>query len=166
MITGVFSYVKIGVALAVVAALITGYVYVRNLQATVAVLEANNKILEISVEQQKQVIQQQREDAKAIVDSMREHTERSAIVKRELETLRSKFSKLNAAGKRRDLGQLAIEKPELVERIINKATADAQRCFEIASGAKLTESERNAQKNSEINPQCPSIANPKFIPHD
>ena len=29
----------------------------------------------------------------------------------------------------------------------------------------LTEKEKNATKKSEINSQCPSIANPNYVPH-
>jgi hypothetical protein len=48
-------------------------------------------------------------------------------------------------------------------RIINKGSANATRCIEIASGAELTENEKNATKKSEINPECPSIANPSYV---
>jgi hypothetical protein len=46
---------------------------------------------------------------------------------------------------------------------MNKGSVNAQRCIEIASGAELTEKEKNATKKSEINSECPSIANPNFI---
>ena len=52
-----------------------------------------------------------------------------------------------------------------IERITNGASALATRCIEIASGSPLTEAEKNATKKSEINPECPSIANPNYIPY-
>ena len=67
--------------------------------------------------------------------------------------------------KNRDFGKLAIEKTKVIERITNKGGKNAGRCIEIASGSPLTEAEINATKKSEINPECPSIANPKYIPH-
>ena len=50
---------------------------------------------------------------------------------------------------------------------VQKLRADnaANRCIEIASGAELTEAEKNATKKSEINTECPSIANPNYIPY-
>ncbi len=37
------------------------------------------------------------------------------------------------------------------------------RCVEIAMGSPLTDKEKNATKKSEINSECPSIANPKYV---
>ena len=64
-----------------------------------------------------------------------------------------------------NLGKLAIEKTKVIEKIVNKGGENASRCIEIASGSPLTEKEKNATKKSEINPECPSIANPKYIPY-
>ena len=60
-----------------------------------------------------------------------------------------------------------LEKPisdniNSAKKIINSASERAQRCVEIASGAPLTEQEINATKKSEINTECPSIANPNY----
>ena len=79
-------------------------------------------------------------------------------LKNDLDDLDKRFNKKN-----RDIGKLAIQKPKPIERIINKGSANATRCIEIASGAELTENEKNATKKSEINPECPSIANPKYV---
>jgi len=38
------------------------------------------------------------------------------------------------------------------------------RCLEIASGSPLTDIERNAKLPSEINRECPNIANPNYKP--
>src|SRR6056300_1287849 len=81
-------------------------------------------------------------------------------LKKDLDDLDKRFSK-----KDRDIGKLAIDRTKVIERIINKGSDNATRCIEIASGSPLTESEKNATKKSEINPECPSIANPKYIPY-
>ena len=54
---------------------------------------------------------------------------------------------------------------KVIEKIINRASANAQRCVEISMGAELTEKEINATKKSQINSECPSIANPNYIPY-
>jgi len=33
-------------------------------------------------------------------------------------------------------------------------------------GAPLTQDETNATKKSQINPECPSIANPSYVPYN
>ena len=81
-------------------------------------------------------------------------------LKKDLEDLDKRFNKNN-----RDFGKLALEKTGAIERIINKGSDAAARCIEIASGAPLTEEEINATKKSEINRECPSIANPNYIPY-
>ena len=81
-------------------------------------------------------------------------------LKKDLDDLDKRFYKKN-----RDFGKLSIEKTEVMERIINKGGEAAKRCIEIASGAELTEQEINATKKSEINRECPSIANPNYVPY-
>lgn len=63
-----------------------------------------------------------------------------------------------------DINYLASQKPGLVEKIVDKATENVLRCLEIASGSPLTEEEINATKRSQINGECPDIANPNYRP--
>lgn len=63
-----------------------------------------------------------------------------------------------------DINYLASQKPGLVEKIVDNATANVLRCLEIASGSPLTEEEINATKRSQINGECPDIANPNYRP--
>jgi len=80
--------------------------------------------------------------------------------KQDLDDLDKRFNK-----KSRDIGKLAIEKPKPIERIINKGAKNATRCLELASGAEHTDKELKAIKKSEINPECPSLANPNYVPY-
>ena len=86
------------------------------------------------------------------------------ILQNELQNLDDKFNKTNASGKKRDIGDLALNRPSSVERVINRASDNALRCVEIAMGASLTEEEINAVTPSEINSECPSLANPNYVP--
>ena len=54
-------------------------------------------------------------------------------------------------------------KPGLVVKIINKASNNANRCIAIATGSPLTEDEIAATKKSQINGECPSLANPNYV---
>ena len=74
-----------------------------------------------------------------------------------------KFSFNYENKKKRDIGKLAIERTEAIERIINKGSENAKRCVELASGAEHTEEELKATRKSQINPECPSLANPNYV---
>lgn len=63
-----------------------------------------------------------------------------------------------------DINYLASRRPGLVEKIVDKATVNVLRCLEIVSGSPLTEDEINATKRSQINGECPGLANPNYIP--
>jgi len=144
----------------VATAIAGGGYYVVKLQKDNAILKANAIKLESAVADQKQLIENQKKDFTEILDANNKMNELVGILKKDLEDLDKRFNKKN-----RDVGKLAIAKTKSIERITNGASALATRCIEIASGAKLTEAEKNATKKSEINSECPSIANPKYIPY-
>ena len=75
--------------------------------------------------------------------------------------IRNLESRLNKDG--RDIGELALKKPNLIEKTTNRAWANKQRCFELASGSKHTKLELDAVKPSQINSECPGLANPNYI---
>jgi hypothetical protein len=140
-----------------------GVAYVYKLKADNAILKENQIKLEEAVNEQQQVIAQQKQDFESILQANKELNELSASLQKDLDVLDDKFNKTNASGKKRDLGDLANARPDTIERIINRATENAQRCIDIAMGSPLTEKELNATKKSEINSECPSLANPNFI---
>tara|TARA_B100000900_G_scaffold416094_1_gene449035 strand:+ start:2415 stop:2900 length:486 start_codon:yes stop_codon:yes gene_type:complete len=142
-----------------------GAAYVYKLKADNAILKENQIKLEQSVASQKEVIAQQKEDFETILNANKELTELKAKLDKELAALDDKFNKTNASGKKRDIGDLAIAKSKVIQKIINRASDNAVRCVEIAMGSPLTEKEQNATKKSEINSECPSIANPNYIPY-
>ena len=151
--------------LVVLAGAAGGFMYVKNLKADLATSEANNAILEESVKSQKAVIKQMKEDFEAITKIKAEIENQNKILKAEFAALDKKFNKINGKGEVRDIGDLATKRPESVEKIINKGSTNAMRCSEIAMGSPLTEKEKNATKKSEINSECPSIANPNYVPY-
>ena len=142
-----------------------GYVYVKNIKADLATSEANNLKLEQSVADQKEVIAQARADFESQKAISAKLTEQNKTLAAEFQALDERFNKINARGEVRDIGKLADERPKSVERVINGATTKAMRCVEIAMGSPLTEKEKNATKKSEINSECPSIANPNYVPY-
>ncbi len=160
-----FGSIRMIITGLMIAGLAGGVAYVYKLKADNAILKENAIKLEQSINSQKEVIAQQKEDFENILEANKKLTALNLTLDKELKALDDKFNKTNASGKKRDIGDLAITKPGLIEKIINRASKNAQRCVEIAMGAPLTEKEINATKKSEINSECPSIANPNFVPH-
>jgi chromosome segregation ATPase len=144
----------------IITSLLGAGAYVIKLQRDNGILKANAEKLESAVADQKQLIVNQKKDFKEILDANKKMNELVTILKKDLTDLDKRFNKKN-----RDVGKLAIQRTESIERITNGASALATRCIEIASGSPLTEAEKNATKKSEINSECPSIANPKYIPY-
>ena len=147
-------------AVVLIAGISGAGMYVMKLRSDNAILKANQIKLEEAVSSQKELIAKQEADFKEILAANQKMNELVNALKKDLDDLDKRFNK----GKR-DVGKLAIEKTKLIEKIINKGSVNAKRCIEIASGAPLTEKEINATKKSEINPECPSIANPSYIPY-
>ena len=134
--------------------------YVMKLQRDNTILKENTVKLESAISEQKQVIENQKKDFAEILEANKKINELVNNLKKDLDDLDKRFSK-----KDRDIGKLAIERTGAIERVINKGSDNATRCIEIASGSPLTEEEKNATKKSEINPECPSIANPSYVPY-
>ena len=86
-----------------------------------------------------------------------------ADFRRDYNALEKKFNKVSKNFGTRDIGKLAERKPNLIAKVINNATKNALRCFEVLAGAPLTEAEINANKRSEYNAECPSI-HPNYSP--
>jgi len=143
-----------------ISAVIGAGAYVMKLQRDNIILKENAVKLESAISEQKQVIENQKKDFAEILEANKKINELLNNLKKDLDDLDKRFNK-----KERDIGKLAIERTKVIERIINKGSENAKRCIEIASGSPLTEEEKNATKKSEINPECPSIANPKYIPY-
>ena len=144
----------------IISAVIGAGAYVMKLQRDNTILKENAVKLESAISEQKQVIENQKKDFAEILEANKKINELVNNLKKDLDDLDKRFSK-----KDRDIGKLAIERTGAIERVINKGSDNATRCIEIASGSPLTEKEKNATKKSEINPECPSIANPSYIPY-
>ena len=152
------------IKIVMVGLLITGIagagMYVMKLRSDNAILKANQMKLEEAVSSQKELIVKQQNDFKEILAANKKMNELVSNLKKDLDDLDNRF---NTDG--RDFGKIALEKTDAINRIINKGSDNASRCIEIASGAELTEKERNATKKSEINRECPGIANPNYVPY-
>ena len=123
-----------------------GYMYVKKLQKDNLTLKINQSKLETAIEDNNKVIEQQTADLKKIRSTLSELDEVNKKLQADKDNLSNRLNK-------HDIGNLAENKPGLVEKIINKASDSAVRCMEIASGSPLTEEELNGTPNRE----CPSF---------
>ena len=155
-----FGQIKMVITIVLMAGIAGAGMYVMKLRADNATLKANQIQLETAITEQNKVLEQQKEDFTAILESNKKLNVLINTFKKDLQDLDKRFTKKN-----RDIGKLAIERTKSIERIINKGSANAARCVELASGAKHTEEELKATLKSEINPECPSLANPNYVPY-
>ena len=160
---GITAVIRIIAILAIVGIGTAGIWYVTGLRADLAMSQENTKKMAAAVELQKQVIEQMQADQKKIQELNQQLADTVKSQQKDMQSLADRFS-TNADGSKRDLGEIAVQKPASVERAINKGTKNALRCIEIASGAPLTEQEKNATKADEINKECPALANPRYKP--
>ena len=138
--------IRIALVLILLAGAGGGYLYVNKLQKDNAILKSNQVKLETAVAESNQVIEQQSKDLKKIRSTLKEVEELNDRLQADKDSLNKRLGK-------HDIGNLAENKPGLVEKIINKASDSAARCVEIASGSPLTEEELNGTPNRE----CPSF---------
>ena len=155
-----FSSIRLIFTVLIITGIAGAGMYVMKLRADNATLKANQIELERGIEEQNKVLEQQKADFEAIMESNKKLNVLIQSFKKDLEDLDKRFTKKN-----RDIGKLAIERTEAIERIINKGSANAQRCVELASGAEHTEEELKATLKSKINPECPALANPNYVPY-
>jgi septum formation inhibitor MinC len=158
---GLFGQVKMVFTIIMLLGLAGAGAYVLKLRGDNAILKGNQVKMEMALEQQTKFIEQQKKDYEAILKANQEVNKLVGNLKKDIDDLDKRFNKGT-----RDLGKTAMERPEAMERIVNKASEKALRCVEIAGGAKLTEAEKTATKKSEINSECPAIANPAYKPYN
>jgi len=138
-----------GVLLIVIAVLCGGfYWYYQNSQSRIEALNADNATLTIAVNSNEAAIVSLQLDYELVQQESRRVNREFANVRRQNNLLAEKLGDS-------DIGFLAASKPELIERLINRGTESAGRCFEILSGAPLTQQERNATDATSFNAECP-----------
>jgi hypothetical protein len=125
-----------------------GYWYYNDTQERIRVLAENNAQLEVAVATNEETISSMKADYALAVQTNQQLNDEFTQIRRQNRVLADKLSK-------HDLGVLGAAKPGLVERVINGASDKAGRCFELLSGAELTEKEQNAKSAKSFNSECP-----------
>lgn len=134
---------------AVMATMSGGFMlYFNHSQARIATLIENNAQLETAVEINEQTISNMQELNQAANRELRR-------VNDELAASREQNRELLGRLAANDLGAFGQTNPEGLERVINRASNNVLRCFELLSGAELNERERNATDGRSFNRECP-----------
>ena len=144
----------------------TGYIYYQNSQEEKAALIAEMAVKNTKIALQQEAIQQAENDRAKINEIVEHLKDKFRRSQQDYDNLVSRFNKLSINFGTRDIGKLAKNKPALIAKVITKASKNALRCFEILSGSPLTNRELTATKPSEINSECPTIANPNYHPKE
>lgn len=143
---GLKAYLIMG---AVMLTMVGGfYWYYKDSQARIAILVANNAKLELAIKTNEETIKSLQENYAAANAELTRVNEAFTAVRAQNRELSDRLSE-------HDLAYLASKKPELVQKIINKASDKAIRCFELLSGSPLTDNERNAKDGKSFNSECP-----------
>jgi len=125
-----------------------GYWYYTDTQKTIATLTSNNAKLELAVATNEETINSLQADYALMAQENNRLNEAYSEIRRQNSRLSSKLADM-------DLGLLAAEKPDSIERAVNNGTINALRCYELLSGAELTEEELNAETGEDFNKECP-----------
>lgn len=115
---------------------------------TIETLRNNNAQLEVAVATNEQALESLQNDYASIQRENTRINEAYAEIRRQNARLSQRLSDI-------DLGLLAAERPDSIERAVNRGTVNAGRCFEILSGSPLTEEELNAEDAESFNKECP-----------
>ena len=141
---------KLAGIMAVVTFIVCGlfYWYYSDTQERMAILNENNAKLETAVATSEAAVESLQRDFENANKALNEVNQEFANIRKQNKTLSNKLG-------RHDLGNLAENKPGLVEKVVTKATKKANRCFELLSGAELTEQEKGAKNGKAFNSECP-----------
>ena len=117
---GLFGQVKMVFTIIMLLGVAGGGAYVLKLRGDNAILKGNQVKMEQALETQTKFIEQQKKDYEAILKANQEVNKLVGNLKKDIDDLDKRFNKGT-----RDLGKTAMERPEAMERIINKASDKA-----------------------------------------
>ena len=125
-----------------------GYWYYPDTQARLEILQQNNAKLEVAVNTNEQALSSLQADYASAQKELSEINIAYQNIRRQNQQLAEKLKEV-------DLQSAAISNSKAAERIVNRGTVNANRCFELLSGAELNEKERTAKNGIAFNKECP-----------
>lgn len=154
---GIGSIIKIVATLIIVIIVAGGIYYISDLKAALAVSQMNEQKLEDGIKAQNELLEAMKKDIAAIQKANEELRAENEKQKKDVDALAKKFDK-------RDFGIFSLTNTQKAQELIDRGVKNALRCLELATGAPLTEEEKNAPSPIEANRECPALINPSFSP--
>ena len=138
---------RLTVAAAIAAIAIGGAIYgvYVSLKSEVAELSRENQQLEERLAQTTGALDQLKSDIVQVEEEIRRVNSEFADIERRNQQIARMVEDFT----------IDSDKPDEATEEINKQTFNSIRCFELLSGAELTEEEQNATTPEEFNPSCP-----------
>lgn len=125
-----------------------GYWYYTDTQKTMRILVANEAKATLAAKTAEAATKAIQENLVRVQEQLQKVNAEFAESRQNNKILSKKLGKY-------DLATMGEENPPAVQRMINAATKRVSRCFELESGSKLTEREKNAKSGREFNRECP-----------
>lgn len=132
----------------IIVLLLSFYWYYQDSQATIIRITEKSAQLEQALDLNEKTIEQLQALTKAANKQLLKTNQ-------ELQNSRLQNAELVERLNNQNLTDLGDEKPNLLEDVLNDASNKISRCFELLSGAELTEKERTAKNAKEFNSECP-----------
>jgi uncharacterized protein YoxC len=149
------SFIYLGIIVAVMGGGVAWYY--KSTQETIMELTSYNATLTSQVDQIQQVNARNLETINNLQADYQRSQENVAALQEDFRNIRRQNNELRDRLGKHELDALAAAKPVLVERIVNNASSKAMRCFELESGAPLTDTEKEAANARSFNSECPWI---------
>ena len=141
--------------LIIVLVIAGGLYYISDLKAALAISQMNEQKLEDGIKAQNELLESMKKDIASIQQANEDLRKENEKQKQDVDNLARKFDK-------RDFGVFALANIEKAQQLIDRGVMNALRCLELASGAPLTEEEKNAPTPIEANRECPALINPNY----
>lgn len=119
-------------------------VYVSNLKSDLDIAVADNKTLISAHEKQNKLIDSIKLNLKAVQTYNRELDRIKHLQQTRIKKLNERFT-IKANGLSRNFASIARAKPKIVNKLVNKATENVNRCLELSTGAELLKNETNKE---------------------
>ena len=154
---GLFSKFKVYLITLGILAVFLGtlYVYFNHTEKQKQILMSQIASLQASIQIYDEANKQNLETIDDLLRFSEENTKIYNDTISEYQVILSQKNELSQRLEDRDLNKIALAKPELMEKILNGASKNAIRCFELISGVPLTLKEKQAKTGQEFNAECP-----------
>lgn len=124
------------------------YKQYKDMEARIITLSSQNEQLKVATAQQEEAMKTLQTDLAAANQEIRTVNEAFNKIRQQNNMLAGKLADI-------DLGIMAERDPDDIEFKVNRGTTNAGRCFELLSGAELTDEEKGAENAKDFNRECP-----------